>query len=148
MVLNKIYQGLQNTLFYTTEIDYKATDICDFFDKNCNILIHSYFQYGYIAVIVDKSGLRLPYQNELKIDGTTGYVQNRNAICIYSDYYTINRQSHFTILKPILKAIDTHANNGLFAASNLGALGILSGGSSIPLSPAAKQELQEKNLIT
>lgn len=142
LVLNKIYQGLQNVLFYTTDIDYLGNDICNFFDKNCSILIHSYFQNGYICVINDKNGLRLPYQNELRIDGTTGYIQNRNAICIYSDYYSINRQTHFSIIKPILKSLDTNSNNSLFASDNLGALGILSS-KSIPLSPAGKEELNQ-----
>ena len=143
LVLGKVYQGLQNVLFYTTDIDYIASDITNFVDKNCSILVNSYFKYGYAAVIADpkKKTIRLPYQNEIKLNAN-GEVITRDAIVIYSEPYVINRQTHYSIIGPILKSLDTHANNGMFAAANLGALGLLSG-SSIPLSPAAKQELQQ-----
>ena len=143
LVINKIYQGMQNVTWDTTDINYLATDICMFIEKNAPILLDSYWRNGYMCIIADpKKGVRLPKTNELRMD-EKGYMVNSNAIVIYSDYYTTRRDTHFKILKPILHTIDSHANNSLFASDNLGALGIITGG-SVPISPSAKSELQEK----
>lgn len=142
LVMNKIYQGMQNVTWESTEINYLANDIANFIDRNANLLVNSYWYNGFMCIMVDKDNtIRLPRQNELRMD-TEGRVVNRDAIVIYSDYYAINRQTHISLIKPVLHTIDTHANNSLFASDNLGALGIISG-TNVPISPAAKKELQE-----
>lgn len=141
LVMNKIYQGMQNVTWESTEINYLANDIANFIDRNANLLINSYWYNGFMCIIVDKETLRLPRKNELRFD-TEGRIVNRDAIVIYSDYYSISRQTHISLIKPVLHTIDSHANNSLFASDNLGALGIISGG-NIPISPAAKEELQQ-----
>lgn len=143
LVLNKIYQGMENVTWDTTDVNYLATDICSFIDRNSNLLLDSYWRYGFMCIIVGKKNkLRLPYTNELRFN-TDGTIQNQNAICIYSNYYAVRRETHFGLLKPVLHTINSHANNSLFASDNLGAFGIITGG-SIPISPASKEELQQK----
>lgn len=143
LVVNRIFNGMRNVTWQTSEINYLASDIAAFIDKNEQLLLWSYWSNGYAVIIMDDKGIaRLPKQNELRLD-QNGYVLNRNAIVVYSDPYVTQRTTHFRLCLPILKNINANLNNQNFAVENLGALGILSS-KAIPLSPAGKQELNEK----
>lgn len=143
LVVNRIFSGMRNVTWNVSEINYLASDIAAFIDKNEQLLLWSYWSNGYAVIIMDDKGIaRLPKQNELRLD-QNGYVLNRNAIVIYSDPYVTQRITHFKLILPILKNINANLNNQNFAVENLGALGILSS-KAIPLSPAGKQELNEK----
>lgn len=143
LITNRIFNGMRNVTWDTTEISYLGTDIANFIDKNEQLLLWSYWANGYMVVMVDKSGLlRLPYTNEIRLDAN-GYVINKNAIVIYSDPYVTERKTHFGLAIPILKNINSNLNNSNFATENLGALGILSS-KSIPMNAASKSELSER----
>lgn len=143
LIIGRIFNGMRNVTWQTSEINYLATDLTAFVDKNEQLLLWSYWSNGYACIIVDdKIGFRLPKQNELRLD-QNGYIVNRNAVVVYSDCYVTQRLTHFKLCLPILKNINSNLNNANFAVENLGALGILSS-KSIPLSPAGKTELQQR----
>lgn len=143
LITNRIFNGLENVTWLTTEISYLGSDITNFIDRNEQLLMWSYWKDGYAVIIVDQSGeIRLPKQNELRFDAN-GYITNRNAIVVYSNPYVTDRTSHFKLIVPILKNINANLNNQNFAVENLGALGILSS-KAVPMSPAGKAELNEK----
>lgn len=143
LIIGRIYNGMRNVTWQTSEINYLATDLTAFIDKNEQLLLWSYWSNGYACIIVDdKTGFRLPKQNELRMD-QNGYIVNRNAVVVYSDPYVTQRLTHFKLCVPILKNINSNLNNNNFAVENLGALGILSS-KNIPMSPAGKQELNAK----
>lgn len=143
LVINRIYNGLENVTWQTGEITYLGSDIANFIDRNEQLLMWSYWKDGYAVLIVDKTGeIRLPRQNELRFDAN-GYITNPNAIVVYSNPYVTERTSHFKLIMPIMKNIDSNLNNQNFATENLGALGILSS-KAVPMSPAGKAELNEK----
>lgn len=143
LIIGRIYNGMRNVTWSTGEINYLASDLAAFIDKNEQLLLWSYWSNGYACIIVDdKLGFRLPKVNELRLD-QNGYILNRNAVVVYSDPYVTQRTTHFRLCLPILKNINSNLNNSNFATENLGALGILSS-KNIPMSPAGKQELNEK----
>ena len=143
LVTNRIFNGLKNVTWDTTEISYLGSDICNFIDQNEQLLMWSYWAYGYAVVIVEDSRLiRLPIQNEIRLDAN-GKVINRNAVVVYSNPYVTERKTHFQLCSPILKNINANLNNSNYVSENLGALGILSS-KAVPLSPAGKAELNEK----
>lgn len=143
LITNRIFNGLENVTWDTTEVNYLGSDICNFIERNKTLLVWSYWKDGYAVVIYEDSGLlRLPQVNEIRLD-SNGYVINRNAIVIYSDPYVTERASHFTIISPILKNINTNLNNSNYVTENLGALGILSS-KAVPLSNAGKNELNQR----
>ena len=143
LIIGRIYNGMRNVTWGTGEINYLAADLTAFIDKNEQLLLWSYWSNGYACIIVDdKTGFRLPKVNELRMD-QNGYILNRNAVVVYSDPYVTQRTTHFRLCLPILKNINSNLNNSNFAVENLGALGILSS-KNIPMSPAGKQELNEK----
>lgn len=141
-VLERIYNGIRNVTFTTTETDILGEEINRFVDKNAELLLWSYFKRGYMCVIDDNGKLRLPKQNELKFD-QYGQILNKTATAIYSNPYIIERDTHITIVQPFLKNINKNLNNLDFITDNCGLYGILSG-KSIPISPASKAEVQEK----
>ena len=142
-ILERIYSGIRNVTFKSTEPNLLAEEINVFIDRNVEILIWSFFHYGYMCVMTGERGmLRLPKQDELRFDQNR-MITNKNAIVVYSDPYIIDRDTHTKIVRPFLKNINNNLNNSDFVTSNCGLYGILSG-KSIPISPAAKQELQEK----
>lgn len=142
-IVGKIFNSLNNVRWFTTETDYLADDIINFVNNNSQLLIYHYWYSGYATIIIEKNGrIRLPYTNEIRKDNN-GYVANANAVTIYSQPYQIERKSHLQIIQPLLASINSTCNNGDFLTSNLGALGILSG-KSMPISPAAKDDVQEK----
>jgi hypothetical protein len=134
---------MRNVTWQTSEINYLAADIAAFIDRNEQLLLWSYWSNGYAVIIIDEKGMaRLPKQNEIKLDAN-GYVINRSAVVVYSDPYVTQSTTHFRLIIPILKNINSNLNNQNFAVENLGALGILSS-KAIPMSPAGKAELGEK----
>ena len=143
MIVGRIFNGMRNITWTVNDINYLASDIAAFVDKNEQLLLWSYWSNGYACIIMDDKGMaRLPKKNELRLD-QNGYVINRNAIVVYSDPYVTQRTTHFKLCIPILKNINSNLNNANFAVENLGALGILSS-KSIPMSPAGKSELQQR----
>ena len=143
IVLSKIFTALKNISWRVTKTQYTAMDIVNFIEKNAEILIYHYWKNGFACVIMEKSGnIRLPYTNELRLDAN-GRVVNKNACVVYSDLYTVERLTHFYLLTPWLRDINDNMNNGNFITNQNGLFGVLSG-SSMPMSPASKQELQEK----
>lgn len=143
IVLSKIFNALKNISWRVTKTQYTAMDIVNFIEKNAEILIYHYWKNGFACVIMEKSGnIRLPYTNELRLDAN-GRVINKNACVVYSDLYTVERLTHFYLLTPWLRDINDNMNNGNFITNQNGLFGVLSG-SSMPMSPAAKEELQEK----
>lgn len=141
-ILEKIFQGLENINWKTTEISFNAEDIVNFISRNSQLLVHHYFKNGFACIIVDKIGVRLPYQNELRFD-VNRMVSNKNAVVVYSDPYIIERKTHYGIIAPMMEAINNNLNNNEFLTNNLGLYGILNG-KGVPMSPAAKDELQKK----
>lgn len=143
-ITTKIFDGLRNVSWKCTDINnIKATNIISFIENNTSLLLFSYWQKGYAVVMVEKNGtLRLPYANELRKD-KNGYIINNNAITIYSEPYQFDRSSHFEIVKPLLYNIDVNYNNSDFAAEQCGLYGVITGG-SIPMSQAAKEDLEER----
>lgn len=142
-ITTRIFDGLRNITWKVNDRNnIMANNIVDFIDTNFNLLIYNYWKLGYAVVMVDKSDIRLPYANEIRLD-KYGMIANKNAIAIYSEPYQFDRSSHFKLIQPLLKNIDTNYNNSNFAAENCGMYGVISGG-SVPLSPTAKDELQEK----
>lgn len=142
-IIEKIFNGLKNVSWRTTEIDYLAEDIINFVGNNAELLIYHYWFNGFVCVIVEKSGVvRLPRQNEIVKDAN-GRVTNRNAVTIYSQPYQIEKKSHILLLQPLLQSINNSLNNSDFITSNLGLFGIING-KGVPISPAAKDELQAK----
>lgn len=143
LITNRIFNGLQNITWQTTELSYLGSDITNFIDRNEQLLMWSYWANGYAAVVIDNSGLlRLPKQNEIRLDAN-GYVVNKNTIVVYSSPYITQRTTHFKLCAPILKNLNSLLNNSNYIVENLGALGILSS-KSVPLSPAAKDELNDR----
>lgn len=143
LITNRIFNALQNVTWQTNEINYLGGDIANFIDRNEQLLMWSYWANGYAVLIMENSGIiRLPRQNELRIDAN-GYIVNKNAIVVYSNPYITQRTTHFQLCRPILKNLNSLLNNSNYVVENLGALGILSS-KAVPLSPAAKQELNEK----
>ena len=141
-IIDRIFNGMRNVSWKTNEVNYLADDIIAFVDRNMPVLLQNYWASGFACVMIDKSGkLRFPYQNELRLD-QYGKVINKNAVVIYSDPYTVGRKTHFMLIKPILHNIDTELNNSDFVSGTLGLFGILSS-NGMPVSPAAKEELQQ-----
>ena len=141
-IMCRIFNGMRNVAWKTSEVNYLADDITHFIENNIPILLQNYWSAGFIAVMTDKDGkIRLPYTNELRFTADRK-VLNKNAIVIYSDPYAINRKTHFMLIKPILHNIDTELNNSDFVSGTLGLFGILSS-NGMPVSPAAKDELQQ-----
>ena len=143
-VTDKIYKGLHNVTWTTTEPDWLASDICSFIDRNAPTLIWHWWRNGYVCVFFDEKtkNLRLPRPNELKFDSDRRVI-NKNCVVAYSEPYVIERRTHLGIAAPMLKNVNSLMNNAGYITENSGLYGILSG-KSIPMSPAAKQELQEK----
>lgn len=143
-VVTRIFDGLRNVTWKTTDTtNVLANNVIDFIDNNFNILIYHYYRDGYATVIVENNGrIRLPKPNELRKD-RNGMISNTDAITVYSDPYVFDRTSHFKLIQPILANININYNNSNFVSEQCGMYGILSGG-SIPISPAAKEELQAK----
>lgn len=139
-IIEKIFAGLRNVSWRATDINYTADEIVNFIDANAQLLVHHYWKDGYACIITDKLGLRLPYANELRFDSARRIV-NRNAVVVYSDPYVLERKTHYMMIMPYLEAINGNCNNSDFVTNNLGLFGILSG-KGIPISPAAKDELQ------
>lgn len=143
LIIGRIFNGMRNITWETSEINYLASDIAAFIDRNEQLLLWSYWSNGYAVIIIDEKGMaRLPKNNEIRLDAN-GYVINRSAVVVYSDPYVTQRTTHFKLCIPILKNINSNLNNQNFAVENLGALGILSS-KAIPMSPAGKAELNEK----
>lgn len=143
LITNRIYSGLQNVTWQTTEISYLGMDVTNFIDRNEQLLMWSYWSTGYAVAIVEDSGvIRLPKRNEIRLD-SNGYVVNKNAVVVYSNPYVTQRTTHFKLIQPILKNINANLNNSNYVSENLGALGILSS-KAVPLSPAGKEELNTK----
>lgn len=143
-VTGKIYNGLKNVTWTTTEPDCLASDIASWIDRNAQTLIWHWWRNGFVCVFFDPKTrkLRLPRPNELKYDSDRRVI-NQNCVVDYSDPYIIERRTHIGIASPILKNLNSLMNNAGYIVENSGLYGILSG-KSIPLSPAAKDELQEK----
>lgn len=141
-IMEKIFQGLKNVTWRSTEINYLAEDIVNFIDLNSTLLVNQYFKYGYMCVIVDGYDIRFPHKNELKYDSNLR-ITNKNAVCVYSDPYILERKTHYSLAFPLLEAINNNLNNSDFVTSNLGLFGILSG-KGLPISSQAKEEVQEK----
>lgn len=143
LIANRIFNGMQNISWDTVGINYLASDISSFIERNANLLIWDYWAKGYAVIIIDgKKGLRMPKPNEIRLDAQ-GHVLNSNSVCVYSNPYVTERTTHFLLMKPILKNIDANLNNSNYAVENLGCLGILSS-KSIPLSPQGKVDLDQK----
>lgn len=141
MIIERIFNALRNIRWYSTEISFTSDDIARFIDENAQLLVHHYWKDGYACVICDKIGIRMPYLNELRKD-SQGRIINKNAVVIYSDPYVIERKTHYMFAMPLLDAINNNLNNCDFVTANLGLFGILSG-KGIPISPAAKADLQD-----
>lgn len=142
-VLERIYNGIRNVTFTTTEQNLIGDEINTFVERNMELLLWHYFNNGYMCVMTGEHGLiRLPKQNELKFNAN-GQIINKNAVVVYSDCYCIDRDTHTKIVKPFLKNINTSLSNMDFITDNCGLYGILSG-KSIPISPASKAEVQQK----
>ena len=143
IILTRLFNALKNVTWKTTKIHYTGIDILSFIERNAEILIYHYFKNGFACVIIEKSGnIRLPQLNELRFD-SNGRVVNRNAVVIYSDPYTIEHTTHYKLAWPYLNDINDNMNNSNFIGNQQGLFGILSG-KGIPMSPAAKEEMQEK----
>lgn len=142
-IIDRIFNGMRNVTWKTSEVNYLADDIVHFINDNMPLLLNNYWAAGFACVMYDeKSGkLRLPYTNELRFDSQRRVI-NRNAVVIYSDPYSLQRKTHFMLIRPILHNIDTQLNNSDFVSGTLGLFGILSS-SGMPVSPAAKDELQQ-----
>lgn len=142
-ILERIFAGIKNITFTTTEPDLLGDEINRFVDRNIELLLWSYYKRGYMCVMTDNKGkYRLPNQNELRFDQNRQIV-NKNAIAVYSNPYVIERDTHIGIVQPFLGTINSNMNNLDFITDNCGLYGILAG-KSIPISPASKQDLQEK----
>ena len=142
LVIGRIFNGMENVTWQTSEITYIGSDITNFIDRNEQLLLWSYWKNGYAVMIMDKSGeIRLPRQNELRFDAS-GYVTNANAIAVYSNPYVTQRTTHFKLIDPILRNINANLNTQNYVVENLGALGILSS-KAVPMSPGGKAELNE-----
>lgn len=143
IILSKIFNSLKNISWRVNKTHYIAFDVTNFIEKNAEILIYHYFKNGFACVIIEKSGnIRLPQPNELRLDANLRVI-NKNAVVIYSDLYTVERLTHFQLIRPYLLDIDDNMNNQNFVGNQSGLFGVLSG-SSMPMSPASKTELQEK----
>ncbi len=143
IILEKIFNGLKNISWKTTKTQYTAQDIVSFIERNTVLIVQHYFKLGYACIIVDKYGnLRFPYQNELRFDNN-GMITNKNAVVVYSDPYVLERKTHYMLCIPYLNDINDNFNNGNFVTNQQGLFGILSG-KGIPMSPAAKDEMNEK----
>lgn len=143
IILQKLFNGVKNVNFKTTKTDYLAFDITTFIDSNSQTLLYHYWKNGFCCLICEKSGyVRLPYQNELKFDAN-GRVTNKSAVVIYSDLYVTSRTTHFQLALPFINSINDSLNNENFVGNQQGLMGILSG-KGIPMSPAAKEDLQQK----
>jgi len=142
IILTRLFNGLKNISWKTQKIHYTAMDVISFIEKNAEVLVYHYLKNGFACVIVEKSGnIRLPQTNELKLDSKLR-VLNRNAVCIYSDPYTIENTSHYMLSLPYLLDIDDSLNNSNFIGNQQGLFGILSG-KGMPMSPAAKTDFQK-----
>lgn len=143
VIFEKLFNGLKNVTWKSAKINYTAYDVTNFIENNSEILIYHYFKNGFAVIMHDKNGyLRLPQRNELKID-SNGMVINKNAIVIYSDPYILERKTHFGICLPYLNDINDNMNNSNYVGNQQGIFGILSS-AGIPMSPAAKDEMNEK----
>lgn len=142
-ILERIYSGVRNVTFKSTEPNLLCDEINTFIDSNVELLLWHYFNSGYMCVMTGEHGMmRLPKQNELRFDAN-GMVVNKNAVVVYSDPYVIDRDTHTKIVRPFLKNINSNLNNSDYITEQCGLYGILAG-KSIPISPASKAELQEK----
>lgn len=142
-VTDKIFKGLKNITWTSTEPDITASEILHFIDLNAPTLVWHYWRDGFIAVMLDKDGSpRLPKPNEIKFDEYRRVV-NKNAVVAYSEPYVMNRATHLRMINPLLKHINSLMNNSAYITESTGLYGILSG-KGIPISPAAKDELQER----
>lgn len=142
-VTDKIYKGLKNVTWESTEPDLTASDILHFIDLNSPTLIWHYWRDGFIAIMLDKDGTpRLPRPNEIKFDEHRRVV-NKNAVVAYSEPYAMQRTTHIRMIMPLLKHINSLMNNSAYITESTGLYGILSG-KGMPISPAAKTELQER----
>ena len=142
IVLEKLFNGLKNVTWETTEINYLASDIVAFIDRNAELLVHNYFKNGWIAVIMEKGGyLRMPHANEIRLD-SNGMVANKSAVAIYSDPYIIERKTHYSLAWPFLMDINDSLNNSNYIGNQSGLFGVLSS-KGIPVSPALKEEMNK-----
>ena len=142
MCLNQIYNGVSNVTFETTSSSVAGDDICHFLDSNSTLIVNMWLVKGFVCVMYDKNGnVRLPYQNELKLD-QYGRVINHNAVVCYSPIYQTKRKSCMAIAKPVLDLIDNIANTVSETTNTMGVLPIISG-NAIPANPQFKQQLAE-----
>lgn len=143
IILEKLFNGLQNITWKTTKIHYTAADIVNFVDRNAELLIQHYFKTGMACIIAERNGyLRFPDRNELRFDNN-GMVLNKNAVVVYSDPYILERKTHYMLCMPWLQDINDNLNNSNFVTNQQGLFGILSG-KGLPMSPQAKDEMNEK----
>lgn len=143
IILTRLFNALKNISWKTTKIHYTGMDVLNFIDMNAEILIYHYLKNGFACLIVEKSGnIRLPQVNELKFDSRHRVI-NGNAIVVYSDPYTIEYTTHYMLSLPYLNDINDNMNNSNFIGNQQGLFGILSG-KGMPVSPAAKDEMQQK----
>lgn len=143
IILTRLFNALKNISWKTTKIHYTGMDVLNFIEMNAEILIYHYLKNGFACLIVEKSGnIRLPQVNELKFDSRHRVI-NRNAIVVYSDPYTIEYTTHYMLSLPYLNDINDNMNNSNFIGNQQGLFGILSG-KGMPVSPAAKDEMQQK----
>lgn len=143
IILTRLFNALKNVSWRTTKIHYTAMDVLNFIEMNAEILIYHYLKNGFCCVIVEKSGnIRLPQVNELRFDSKHRVV-NRNAIVVYSDPYTIEYTTHYLLSLPYLNSINDNMNNSNFIGNQSGLFGVLSG-KNMPISPAAREEVEEK----
>lgn len=143
VIMNRLFQAVKNITWKTSKLHYTGMDVLAFIEMNAEILLSHYFRNGFACIIVEKSGnLRLPQVNELKFDARHRVI-NKNAIVVYSDPYTIEYTTHYMLCQPYLLDFDDNLNNSNFIGNQQGLFGILSG-KGMPVSPAAKEEMQDK----
>lgn len=142
-IIDRIFAGMRNVTWKTSEVNYLADDIVKFINDNMALLLQNYWADGFVCIMYDERNgkLRLPKTNELRFDNQRRVV-NKNAVVIYSDPYALERKTHFMLIRPILHNINTQLNNSDFVAGTLGLFGILSS-NGMPVSPAAKEDLQQ-----
>lgn len=138
-ILNKINNCLKNVTFKTSSYNLKGEYICNFIELNISSLVYQYYSLGFICIIQEDNELRLPQLSEIKID-SYGRVTNKNAVTYYSDIYNVKRCSHFKLIEPYIKTINTALNNTEYVINTLGLFGVLSG-KTMPISEAQKEQL-------
>lgn len=142
MALNELFAGISNITFKLTRGDSAvAKAICDFVDRNANLLVNQYFRKGFICVFYDakRSNYLIPNDDQLKYD-SYGRVINSNAVVIYSPMYQLKRTCMFDKVKPLLEMLNTLLNTMAESNKSMGTLPVISG-NSIPANPQFKEDL-------